>query len=281
MTTHDLKKYLNNGNSIGQKGVDELRRILDEYPFFQSAKILYTKGLKNINSLEYKKELEKTAISVNNRKRLYEFIIQEELQEKIETILSEVNIDEKESIITKDEIAVVEKNIVETEKENAQSDIKESVVQLQSYDIEQVYGTPEINTDPIEIPKQEIQTKEEEEEEDKGLSFSDWLSADSDMIKESTEPIIPEKSLIDNFISNQPKITPNKIYDYSPSSITKLNNVVDNDFTTETLARIYVTQKNYSKAITTYEQLSLKFPNKKAYFATQIENLKRLLDSKK
>ena len=45
------------------------------------------------------------------------------------------------------------------------------------------------------------------------------------------------------------------------------------DLISETLARIYAQQGNIAKAITTYERLALKLPQKKAYFASLIEKL--------
>ena len=49
----------------------------------------------------------------------------------------------------------------------------------------------------------------------------------------------------------------------------------DMEWVTETLAKIYELQKKYDKAEEAYKMLSLKYPDKKAYFAQRIENLKK------
>jgi len=48
----------------------------------------------------------------------------------------------------------------------------------------------------------------------------------------------------------------------------------DDELVTETLAKIYEIQKKFDKAVKAYQILSLKFPDKRAYFADKIEKLK-------
>ena len=50
-------------------------------------------------------------------------------------------------------------------------------------------------------------------------------------------------------------------------------------FMTETLARIYLEQKNYDKAIKSYKILSLKYPEKSSFFADQIKAVKQLQEN--
>jgi len=53
--------------------------------------------------------------------------------------------------------------------------------------------------------------------------------------------------------------------------------VSENDeFVTETLANIYYQQKNYDKALSAYQKLSLKYPEKSIYFASRIKEIETI-----
>ncbi len=87
-----------------------------------------------------------------------------------------------------------------------------------------------------------------------------------------------QNELIDKFIISNPRIEPQKDKTDNPNEDISMPFVEQTDgLVTETLAKIYVCQGYYSKAIDIYEKLSLKFPEKSSYFATQIEKVKEYI----
>lgn len=99
---------------------------------------------------------------------------------------------------------------------------------------------------------------------------------------ESQAPIESPQSnegwdLIDQFVQSDTKKI--KVTDTSGTPIVNLaeNSVkANNTILTETLASIYIKQKKYDKAIGIFESLSLKFPEKSAFFAARIGELKQV-----
>ncbi len=67
-------KHIKNSTTIQHLETTQLREIIDNYPYFQSARALYLKGLKNIDSFKYNNELKSTAAFTIDRSILFEYI---------------------------------------------------------------------------------------------------------------------------------------------------------------------------------------------------------------
>ncbi len=102
-------------------------------------------------------------------------------------------------------------------------------------------------------------------------SFAEWLTLTNakkiDRIQE-----VKETNLIDKFIDTQPSISKLKREEFfSPAKSAEESLIENDEIVTETLARVYLEQEHFDKAIAAYEKLSLKYPQKNSFFANQIK----------
>ena len=87
--------------------------------------------------------------------------------------------------------------------------------------------------------------------------------------------------MIDKFIETSPRIPPVK-HDTPLPSIFYEPSKADNSYLmTETLARVYLEQKKYQRAIQAYQILILKYPEKSSFFANRISDIKILQQNNK
>lgn len=100
-------------------------------------------------------------------------------------------------------------------------------------------------------------------------TFIDWIS------ENDKKDEINKQEIIDNFISNNPKIK-NRV-SRSNNFITENNNFDKFEFMTETLAKMYLKQKKYDDAKRAFKILILNYPEKKSLFANEIKKINKLL----
>ncbi len=289
---------LNKPYSVTEKHTAELEGILTEFPYLQSARAIYLKALYNKDSFRYNGELKKTAAYTTDRAVLFDFITSEEFRGidlkqlgKQEEAMSAIQVADIEIVVPPVAVAAPAPTIITG---NPEKKLEESI----KLSIKE--AAPEAVEKPAEIVITEVKTKAVAPilpqpgsplpfDKAEKHSFAEWLQlAKAKPVDrtQSTEiqseaPVIPsheiEKKLdmIDNFIKANPKITPVKTDTSSWENLGKKTTEAPG-LMTETLARVYLEQKKYSKAIQAYEILILKYPEKSAYFADLISEIKDL-----
>jgi len=261
MVISKFKEILEQQQNIQQLEITELKVVLEKFPYFQAARSLHLKGLKNIESYKYNNDLKITAAYTKDRTVLFNYITAKNFNSKKEDIHQQIS----KKITTE--------TIEENQPKNTNVHILKPSVDKPAEQIKEINrAEKELKIGaPISFSSSE------------NYSFSQWLqlSAKKPIIREAKHKIIKpsyKEELIDQFIENNPKIKPLAKDKTIVVSIEK--NKQDSLLMTETLAKVYLEQKKYENAIQAYRILSLKYPEKSGYFADQIKRIQILQKNK-
>lgn len=108
METNSFTEILKNPKKIDSETTSELKLLIEKYPYFQSARALYLKGLKKADSIKYNTELKSTAAYTTDRTVLFDFITSNKFTEKdidiaeVHQQILEKNISENPQVITEE-----------------------------------------------------------------------------------------------------------------------------------------------------------------------------------
>ena len=61
MNTSDFTYLLHHPSALNKDQIGNVSSIIEEFPYFQSARAIYLKGLKDLGSFKYNQELKATA----------------------------------------------------------------------------------------------------------------------------------------------------------------------------------------------------------------------------
>ena len=132
MNSTEYTYLLNNPSAVSEKHSKALETVVESFPYFQSARALYLKGLYNQDSYKYNFVLKQTAAHTSDRNVLFDFITSDEF-----TII-EKDIYEKKLALLLD-IDVVDSK-VETNSTNSTESLSNvkviPTVEFESLDIE-------------------------------------------------------------------------------------------------------------------------------------------------
>ena len=322
MNLTEYIQLINKPDAVHERQTGALEKIVQEFPYFQSARALYLKGLYNQNSFKYNYALKITAAYTTDRSILFDFIssdtfttIQKGLFDQKLGEISDIDVNESEVVSDNPKLEIRENTV----EQSILTSIKEATLPVVDLEV------PKITIDDfVEIPKQaktveravEENTTEDsnsnklaEEKLELGKplafslterhSFQEWLQLSKlkpiERVEQEEQTNISEPDptseahfekqkknvLIDKFIENNPKIPPIKKDAEIPAIFYESSQADNSSLMTETLARVYLEQKKYQKAIQAYEILILKYPEKSSFFADRILDIKHLQQNNK
>lgn len=330
---------------INAAQTEAIAAIAKQFPYFQAARVVHLKGLKNQDSFQYNQHLKTTAAYTTDRSILFDFITSKTFdQHEISSTIKETHNNVNDIDVTAEEVVVNEHLLMEeaikTKIQEADAILDPDLFQPKKIEVE-----PEIETvtatkteTPVETDtkkskkKRKKDKKKKKKDKDKKAtkeatttvetpektlqlgkplsfeksekhSFAEWLqltnfqpidrsdenpktianeektTSEGDVKPQKTVPSEAEKqkrfALIDRFIDKNPKITPKPTLEKT-INLASESSVDQSVLMTETLAKVYLEQKKYKKAIKAYDILILKYPEKSGFFADQIRAIKKL-----
>ncbi|MDR1402806.1 MAG: hypothetical protein LBJ60_03775 [Tannerellaceae bacterium] len=225
-----------------------LKRLTEDYPYFHTAKVLYLKNLAVLNAVNFASELERMAIYVSDRKKLFTLI--EGTQYGLTDWLKKA----------------------EPEKED------DSFSRIDSFLSSHNQLGSVISSDPSILFRPSASS-----------DYLYWTTAKEpeESAADTNSPKLQHHELIDSFLKEDRQRAPGKALQLDADTLNHTEEMEkkkeeaplkdDDSYFTETLARIYIKQKRYEKALQIIKNLSLKYPEKNVYFADQIRFLEKLI----
>ena len=242
----DIVELIHHPEHLDRDTLYELRSLLALYPYYQTARLLMLQNLYLLHDPTFDEELRRAAIYITDRRVLFQMI------------------------------------------EAAHYQLRSTHVSSQPSASGQPSRTLSLIDTFLESMPQEGDNKDEKKKKrkptpaDAAVDYVAYLmETEGEYQQDDSVPEMKGQSLIDTFINNdkgrivlseEPEYTPQL-----PDSTLNEENATDEGYFTETLARIYIKQGRYSKALEIIRRLSLVYPKKNAYFADQIRFLEKLI----
>ena len=221
--------------------VSELEALVKKYPYFTAAQVLLAVGMVHEGHEKAQQQLQKAAAMAPNRNALRKLCTQLPDEYTTQPVENEI-IPEKTILIPEIDLGGTSEDL--NREVALLEEKKKSLDELMSI----------IENKIAELEKE----KKTPKKSDKKLSKAE---------------------IIDKFIAENPSISRPKQEFFNPISAAQESVIDQENIVSETLATIYEKQGYFEKAISIYEKLKLKYPEKSIIFAAQINVLKNKLNN--
>ena len=258
----DLVRLINHPEQMNKETLFELRNLVALYPYYQTARLLMLQNMYLLHDTAFDDELRRAALYIADRRTLFNLVEATHYHIKTAAEIAEENAEAK---------AAEQKA---AQEERRQGNRTMSIID--SY----LESSPEEETD-------DDNAKGRPTPADAAVDYVAYLlktESDEEKDQAADRPQMKGQELIDDFINKDGgKIQLQEKPTYKPeiNSDEDTQNEADEGYLTETLAKIYIKQGRYSKALEIIQRLNLNYPKKNAYFADQIRFLKKLILNEK
>ncbi len=308
MTKQDLIELIQQPDKASQLKINQLDEAIREYPYFQALHVLRAKISSEQNQSDKQIQVGKAAIHTADRSNLKR-ILEGKTTVGISTnkpieppAIKETFV---KTIVPKEQEQEIKIEYSSDEKnESSEALFKEVMENLNTlhslrkkYEFLEEQAEKEEKIAQTEAPTKKKGKKKVEEETDKPasgkskrkISSENKPSDDDDDLtpnhprkKEIKSPVIKidiseQNTIIESFIKKETEISKRQPErDSTPKEDLSINSTMINDgLVSENLAQIFVEQGKTERAIDIYKKLIWKFPQKKSYFASRIEELSK------
>ena len=245
----NLTELILHPDRMDRETLYDLRSLLALYPYFQTARLLLLQNLYILHDPSFDEELRRSAIYITDRRVIFNMI------EAVHYQLQQTS---------------KQPSLIKNDGEKA----SRTISLIDDF----------LNTIPVDESEDPKIQKRKPTPADAAIDYVSYLmeiEAEETGSVKVEAPQMKGQSLIDAFINNEGgNFTLQETPEYLPY-IEELDGeneqVGDEGYFTETLAKIYIKQGRYSKALEIIKRLNLNYPKKNAYFADQIRFLEKLI----
>ena len=270
MTSAQLQQWIQHPELLDRDSLYELRTQMARYPYFQSLHLLYLKNLYLLHDASFGAELRKAVLYVADRRLLFSLIEGDYylLQPHKSTIVPLRDMTEEPGVDrTLFLIDAFLSSMPEEQQQQSQSVPMDLSMDYTAYLLQDEEEFTEDNGD-VRLRGQELidgflnRTEREEQKTPIEEETKDTFVENEELLETKEKPVL--------------KMEPEE-EEEEDSADTAIVSGLDDNYFTETLAKIYIKQHRYEKALEIIKKLSLNYPKKNAYFADQIRFLEKLI----
>jgi len=239
----DLVELINHPEQMDRDTLYELRSQLALHPYFQTVRLLMLQNLYLLHDPAFDEELRRAAIYITDRRKLFNLVEAAHYQLR---------------------------NTAQNQQPAANSTDENRTMTLIDTFLDSI---------PAEEPE-EKKAKRRPTPKDATVDYVAYLLESEDNDLNENTPQMQGQDLIDHFLQEeQGRILLNELKDEEENVEAPAieEEPAEEEYFTETLARIYIRQGRFQKALDIIQRLSNNFPEKNAYFADQIRFLEKLI----